>query len=267
VRATDPAGARLELRAPFTIGADGLRSRVARALGAWEPLRWLDRLALVARVPCAGLDEHAEVHFLRSGYVALAPTGPGMATLNLVVDRTDAPRGRAALPGFVAEHVAQAPELARRIALPRDPRELGVVGPLAARTRAQAFDGAALVGDAAGYVDPVTGEGMYLAMRGAALLAESLDAALRAGRTDAAALRGYERARRREFGHRRTLGLLLQRGLRHPRVVATVLSVLAARPALAELLLGLTGTAAKPGELLSPGRLLPALVRALPAQG
>ena len=37
------------------------------------------------------------------------------------------------------------------------------IGPLATRTSQQTFDGAALVGDACGYVDPVTGEGIFFA--------------------------------------------------------------------------------------------------------
>lgn len=261
VRASDPEGARFELLAPFTVGADGLRSRVARALGVLQPTRWLDRLALSARVPCSDLEGHGEVHFLGEAYIALAPSAPGLATLNLVVDRSRAPAGRAELPRFLAEHVGRAPDLAGRVELPSDAGAIRACGPLACSTRAQTFDGAALVGDAAGYVDPVTGEGLYFAMRGAALLAESLDGALRAGRTDREALQPYATARRRELEPRRRLGLLLQRALRHPRLAAGVLALLEARPRILELILASTAAGTPPRELLRPALILPALLR------
>ena len=139
-----------------------------------------------------------------------------------------------------------------RARLPPSELEIRACGPLAARTRRQTFDGAALVGDACGYVDPITGEGTYFAMRGAALLSECLDRALHAGASDRAALGPYLAARRREFAHRRALGLLLQRGLRHPRVVAGVLALLAARPRLTDLLVEVTGAGRPPRELLRP---------------
>lgn len=258
LRVSDPAGERHELHAPFTVGADGLHSRVARALGVWERLPWLQRFALTARVPRGPLDEHSEVHFVPGGYLALSPVSDAQATLNLVVARRCLPRGRRALWSCVDAHLRLAPELHQRIRL-----EPGTVvhacGPLAARTRAQVFDGAALVGDACGYVDPVTGEGTFFAMRGAALLAESLDRALRDGRADREALRPYARARSREFAHRRALALLLQRGLRHPRVVDGVLTLLAARPRLTDLLVATTGAALPPRELLRPSVWLAAL--------
>ena len=252
VRGRDPAGERFELRAPFTIGADGLRSRVARSLGVWRRVPWLDKFALSTRVPRGELSERAEVHFTHEGYFAVAPVDARWATLNLVVEGCSLPRGREALRGFLASRLDRAPELAARLGALDEDEEIQATGPLAARTTAQTFDGAALLGDACGYVDPVTGEGLFFAMRGAALLARDLDAALHARRTDAAALRPYATARRREFAHRRALGFLLQRGLRHPRIAGAVLALLESRPSVLELLMGLTGSSVPPRELLRP---------------
>ncbi|MEW6071277.1 MAG: NAD(P)/FAD-dependent oxidoreductase [Planctomycetota bacterium] len=252
VRGADPAAEPFELRAPLTVGADGLRSRIARNLEVWEPIPWLDRFALSTRVGKGALGEHAEVHFFPGGYLAVAPVDQGWATLNLLVERRAVPPGRTGLFEFLAAHLQRAPALAAVLA-PLDPAQpILTCGPLACRTRTRTFDGAALVGDACGFVDPVTGEGMFLAMRGAALLAATLDAALHARRADRAILLPYERARRREFAHRRTLDLALQRGLRHPPLVAGVLRLLAARPGLMDLLLGMTGSAVPPRELLRP---------------
>lgn len=261
VRATDPSGVRRELRARFTVGADGIRGRVARELAVFERVDWLDRIALSVRVHGAPATDRAEVHFVPGGYFAIAPIEGGRSTLNLVVDRSEVAGGRDALRGIVERHLREAPELAAWLPPLDHDEPIHAIGPLACRTRRQVFDGAALVGDACGWVDPLTGEGLYIAMRGAALLAESLESALATGRTDAAALRPYVRARQREFAHRRALALALQRGLRSPLVVRNVLALLAARPRITDLLMGMTGTSVPPRELLRPSVWLEVLRR------
>lgn len=261
-RVRDPSGEKRELRAAFTIGADGLQSRVARGLGVWRRVGWLDRFALSTRVARADLGAQAEVHFVPGGYLAIAPVSAARATLNLVVERNGLPRGHAGLRAFLEAHLALAPELCERVRLEPEERIL-TCGPLASATSAQTFDGAALLGDACGYVDPLTGEGTYFAMRGARLLAECLADALHARRADRAALVDYDRARAREFRHRRALGFLLQRGLRHPALVRGVLQLFAARPRLADLLVGMTGSGVRPRALLAPSTWLDVL-RAAP---
>jgi flavin-dependent dehydrogenase len=126
------------------------------------------------------------------------------------------------------------------------------IGPLAYTTRAQTFPGLALVGDACGYVDPVTGEGVFYALRGAELLAESLTRALEAGRQDRASLMSYRRARTREFAPRRALALTLQRGLRHPALVRAGLARLEAHPRWMDLLIAVAGDYVPLRELARP---------------
>lgn len=253
VDALDAHGEPLTVRARTTIGADGLHSRVAHALGVVERVPWLSRLAITTRVEGFTLDGRAEVHFIRGGYFALSPVEGGASRVNLVVDLAAPGGGRSRIAGCFREHLQRAPDLCDRLA-PHlgEAQHFDALGPLATRTRAQVFDGAALVGDACGYVDPLTGEGLYFAMRGAELLHTHLELAAARGRTGATALSGYARARTREFGHRRALAFLLQRGLRSPRVAAGVLAVLAARPRIADVLLDTTGSALAPRALLLP---------------
>jgi flavin-dependent dehydrogenase len=253
VEALDPEQRPIELHAAFTVGADGLRSRVAGALGVRRTMPWLSKFALVARFRGIPAQEHAEVHFVPGGYLAACPVDSGLFTVNVVLDQADLPAGRQAVQDFIATRIASAPLLAEKIGNASPCGPILACGPLAGRTTAQTFDGAALVGDACGYVDPVTGEGMFFAMRGAELLAEAIDSALQAGRTDRQALGGYGRARAREFKPRYALARLLQRGLRHPRIARAVLRLLAARPRLMDLLVAVTGDQVSPRTLLRPG--------------
>jgi flavin-dependent dehydrogenase len=251
-RLVDPAGERRVLRARFTVGADGLHSRVARQLGVQRALPWLRRYAVVARFE-APPEEDAEVHLFPGGYFAAAPIDGGAFTVNLVVGHGFLGGGGAAgLERDLRRALALAPPLAARLAeapLVEPPR---ACGPLAGHTLRQTFDGAALVGDACGFVDPLTGEGMYFAMRGAELLAQSLNHALEAGRTDRAALAGYARARAREIVPRHALARLMQRGLGHQRLVERALGLLSERPGLANLAVALTGDYVPLRELLRP---------------
>lgn len=262
-------GARHELRARLTIGADGLRSRVAEALGVRREIGWLRKLALTTHYAGIEWTGDAEVHFFPGGYFACAPVDGGLVSVNLVVDekawRTVALPRDAAFESFLARLPALEPRLraGQRVA------PLRGVGAMATRTTQQTFAGAVLVGDAAGYVDPVTGEGIFFALKGAQLLAADATAALRALRSrdfvPREALAGYARGRAREIASRCRIATMLQRGLRRESVVRLAFALLEARPRLADLLVSLTGDYVPPRELLRPSVWAAALAR--PAGG
>ena len=117
------------------------------------------------------------------------------------------------------------------------------------------------VGDACSFVDPMTGEGLYFAMRGAELLAAALVPALHARRTDRAALAPYLRGRKREIAPRQRVARWMQRGLRHPALVRGFLGLLQRRPSLADLVVALTGDYVSPRDLLRPSLWRDALRR------
>ena len=112
-----------------------------------------------------------------------------------------------------------------------------------------------LVGDAAGFYDPFTGEGVYTALRSAELLADTARDALRRGDTSVTALASYDRARRALFRDKEWLARALQFviGRRWPgNLVARALD---RRPALLETLMGVFGDFVPPRALLRPSLL------------
>lgn len=259
VTVMDSEGEPGELRARYTVGADGTRSAIARALDLWRPVPWLRRFALVTRYAEIELGPRAEVHFFPRGYFAATPVDSGLFSVNLVVDEDHLRASPLPAAEYFAAQLRHVPAFAEKLARGRRGEAVRGIGPMACTTTTPVFAGGALVGDACGYVDPVTGEGLFFAMRGAELLAGELATALHAGRTGPRALEGYRRARRREFGPRLTMARLLQRGLRSGLVTKTFLGLLQRRPRLADLLVSVTGDYAPPRALLAPKVWWPAL--------
>lgn len=248
----DSGGRLRELTAGLTIGADGLRSVVARTLGRRRtgPLR---RYALVAHLTdVAGLHDTAEMHVSARGYVGLNPLGNGLTNVALVLPHDSMPQARGRVQQFFFEALAQFPDVAARIRRSRMAREVLVSGPFGAWSSRVTAPGAVLVGDAADFFDPFTGEGICAAFRGAELLEATLLPSLTRGTPPApAALRAYGRARRRAFlgkwAVERAIGYAMLAPALFDRTVARL-----ERHGLAHTLIGVTGDFVPPRAVLNP---------------
>ena len=249
----DPAGRRLVLRARLTIGADGLRSIVARRIGPRRHGR-PRRIAFVAHVDgVSGLGDSAEMHVGRRGYVGLNPIGAGRTNVALVVpaDRGAEARGRA--EAFLVETLREFPGLHERVSRGSLARRVLATGPFAAWSGRVVTDGAALVGDAADFFDPFTGEGIYSALRGAALLADAAAEALAlGGPVTANRLAGYRRARRRAFAGKWAVERLIGYGMLFPALFDRAVERLGRRAGMADTLIGVTADFVPARRVLNP---------------
>jgi menaquinone-9 beta-reductase len=231
-----------EIRARFTIGADGLRSVVARRLGLAKTMRWPRRLALVTHYAGVGdVGEHGEMHVERDGYVGIADVGHGATTVALVVPASRAPDISRDRESFVDAWLSARPHLAERFMLAQRVSPVVVTGPFGSYSRRAWSPGAALVGDAADFFDPFTGEGIYAALRGGELLGDALVAGLAAADGGERALRDYDRARRREFGGKWIVERVIGAVVGSPPLINRAARRLSARKDLADLLIGVTG--------------------------
>jgi flavin-dependent dehydrogenase len=239
------AGAAAAVRcARFVVGADGLRSVVARRLGLARGRRWPRRLALVTHYANVGeIDEHGEMHVERDGYVGIADVGNGLTTVALVVPAACAKAVSANRADFVHAWLMRRPHLAPRFARAERATSVVATGPFASRARRAWAPGAALVGDAADFFDPFTGEGIYAALRGGEMLAGFLADALRAPNVAAAdrALAAYDAARRREFAGKWLVERVIGAVVGSPRLINRAARNLAVRKDAADLLIGVTG--------------------------
>ena len=244
------------VRASLVIGADGLRSLVARRLG---PRRhgFPSRIAFVAHVAdVAGLGPVAEMHVGRDGYVGINPIGGGVANVALVVPRSHAREARGDPAGYFYRKVDRFPGVAGRVDRRRERREVLVTGPFAARSSRVTAPGALLVGDAAEFFDPVTGEGILAALAGAELAIETAGEALaRTGRVSSSALAAYRARRRERFAGPWAVERLVGWGMHLPALFDRAVQNLGARD-LGHVFIGVTGDILPARAVLSPAFLL-----------
>ena len=248
-----------ELRAPLVIGADGLRSIVARRMGVEARLPWPRRVAFVAhwrRVRDMGA--HGEMHVERDGYVGLADVGHGETNVAIVVPRALAREAAGDAAGFMDRWLSRHAQLAPRFHGAERTGGVQVTGPFASHARHGVAAGVALVGDAADFFDPFTGEGIYAALRGGELLGGFAADAVRASSPSAslAALRAYDAARRAEFRHKWIVERAIGAAVASPMLMNHAARVLGARRDLADLLIGVTGDFVPARTVLSPAFLL-----------
>jgi flavin-dependent dehydrogenase len=256
-----------DVRARIVVGADGLGSVVARRLGLTRRLRWPRRIALVTHYTgVKDVGAHGEMHVALDGYVGIADVGGGVTTVAAVFPVTrsrDISRDRVE---FLRRWLFDQRRLALRFASAERITPVVATGPFASYARRAWAPGAALVGDAADFFDPFTGEGIYSALRGGEILADHVIEVLVAATPALAddALREYDRARRREFGGKWIVERVIGAVVASPRLINRAARRLAARKDLADLLIGVTGNFVPPREVIRLGYVWNVFISGIP---
>lgn len=254
----EPRSRQRELSARLIIAADGARSAVAASLGLRRTLRWPRRAGFIARyrgaAGAAALREAGEMHVGRGLYCGLAPLPGGRVNVGLVMDLSAARRAGSASAAFAAG-LARLPGAAGRLRGGYREGRLQGAAPLAVRAARVYGDGFLLAGDAAGFLDPFTGEGIFRAVRSAELAAEVAAQALGQDACSADRLAPYAALRHREFAAKEALCWLIQGLLAWPPLLAYALRRLAARPAAHAVLGGVLGDYRPAAEALHPALL------------
>lgn len=162
------------VRARYAIGADGLHSAVRRAAGLGRPTTGRARFGLRRHFALAPWTDLVEVHWRDGFELYVTPVREDLVSIAALGERgLDFPAALAAV-GEVRDRIGDAPAV----------DALRGAGPLLQRTARRVSGRIALVGDAAGYVDALTGEGLAIGFAGA----EQVVAAVAAGD-----LTGYDR--------------------------------------------------------------------------
>jgi flavin-dependent dehydrogenase len=122
-----------------------------------------------------------EMHIRKDGYIGVAPLPAGVANVCVVRDFTLRPSGRLDPEAIVRNAIGGDPALRVRFAVSRQRAPVVTLGPLAVQAVAAGVPGLLLAGDAAGFIDPMTGDGLRFAFRGGVLAAEAALAELASG--------------------------------------------------------------------------------------
>jgi flavin-dependent dehydrogenase len=251
VEAVDADGAAHRFRAPLVIAADGRASVVAHRLGLHRP-HTRKRMALVTYISgLRDVSDLGEIFVDPPDYAILNPVAPGRVNMSIVVPLAHAARFSDRLDTFFAARAKQLRHLSRRVAGATVVARVRALGPLAYRVAAPRVGGVLLVGDAAGFYDPFTGEGVYTGLRSAELAVETATTALRAGDCSLSALASYARACRAAFAGKERLTHGLQLIIRHRTLATLTARILTRRPALLDLVLGAIGDFVPPRALLT----------------
>jgi 2-polyprenyl-6-methoxyphenol hydroxylase-like FAD-dependent oxidoreductase len=220
-----PAAARI------LIAADGLASRLRREHELDVPTTGPRRFGLRRHFRCAPWTSSIEIHLAAGAEAYVTPVSSDCVGVAFLWSESDRDAGDdSCQPGLSEASDENRPEsrwdclqrlfprLAARVEGAEPCSRIRGAGPLERVSRARTSDRFALVGDAAGYVDAITGEGISLSLLSAAALARILPDALGQG-ASRAALAPYERDfarlfRRYALATRGVLAIVRRPGLR-----------------------------------------------------
>ena len=240
------------MRARVVIAADGRHSTLGFGLGLARhpehPRRWA--VGAYFEGVCfengARLSPFGEMHVRRGGYIGVAPVPGGLTNVCLVrsweaLDRRETSGGATFrdLEGLVRRELARDPLLRDRFSGGRLVTPPVVLGPLAVDVKPHAISGLLLAGDAAGFIDPMTGDGLRFAVRGGELAAAAALEALANGWTGVHAR--LARERRREFAAKWRFNRTLRTLVSFPAAVRVGEAVALVAPSVLRAVVGRAG--------------------------
>jgi flavin-dependent dehydrogenase len=202
--------------AELVVAADGLRSAVRRQAGLSSRGGRVARFGVRQHFHVAPWTDHVEISFCEEAEAYVTPVGPtevGVAFLWTPSRRRDS----------FASLLARFPALAARLRNAEPMSRAVGLGPMAVRVRRVTAPGLALLGDAAGYVDAITGEGISLGLETAHARCDVIVAG--------APLREYARAHAFAFLRYATAARFLLLLARRPRLRRRVVAWLGDHPA------------------------------------
>jgi 2-polyprenyl-6-methoxyphenol hydroxylase-like FAD-dependent oxidoreductase len=227
------------ISARLLIGADGLGSRVRRWAGLAAPAGRYRRWGVRQHFRLHPWSEYVEVHWEPGLEAYVTPVSPGLVNIALLWDGERRPLVTGGRHLF-ASLLAAFPRLVARLGDAAPASAARAIGPLQRETTGPVSDGVLLIGDAAGYLDALTGDGLSLALAEALALATDVAPMLAPdgppclGRADLVAYaHSYCQITR---PYRRLTGLALALS-RRPRLARLAIRLLAAQPALFQHLL------------------------------
>jgi 2-polyprenyl-6-methoxyphenol hydroxylase-like FAD-dependent oxidoreductase len=224
-------------RARLLIGADGIRSRFHNGFGIDRRKRPTRRFALRASYDQLQETGMVEVHCCEAGEAYVAPMGNGSARITLLLFGS-AQRSRGTpLSDLYFEKLSLFPLLMERLKSPYPQGLVQSTGAVSLEVSRCHGERLLLVGDAAGAVDPVTGQGMTVALKDAQLACRILKERLHEDRLSEQDLCEYTRARNGYFRPAFQLAQMLLWAVQYPFLTRQTLKALSRNRTLRQAVL------------------------------
>ena len=249
-------------RAKLVVGGDGPGSLVARSFGVQRSARWLRRAGMTFHLDIGDSStRNGRMVIGRGWYCGICPVPGGRVNIGIVVGERALRRALASgqRPIDVARHIlGELPEPWTSLSTAAATDELAVALPLANRVSARSGPGFLLVGDATGFIDPISGEGLHRALVSAELAVAAARGFLAA--PGGPALAEYDRRIRARFRRKDLISWLLQAFLARPEVLSYAVRRLDSRAELRNTFAGVMADLQPPERALHP-RFLAGLLR------
>ena len=211
------------LGARVLIGADGRNSWVAHHLGLADPAAMQGRsVGFQFRLKCSNRSTgKSEIHLFPGGYAGVVGLDGNTVTLGLAIEKHRLLDGRPE-QSLLESILPQNPWL-KEILRSGSVSEMRSTYPVYFPPRRTYGDGVLLVGDAARVNEPVTGEGIYFALKSGVFAAKTVDEGFQMSDFSAARLRSYERNCRSAFRARRAINALIRWLIYRPALLSRVI--------------------------------------------
>ena len=240
VKGYDQTKTKFNIKAKLVIDAGGRNSISLRRLNLRRHSYGRKKIALAAHWKnVEELGGYCYMHISRPGYTGIAPLKGNKANVVLVVDK-DFLAG-ADIEQFYIKTVLGNRERRRILGSGIPVEKIRAVDSLAYSVKKPGCGGLLLVGDAMGFIDPFTGEGIYMSLRSSQLAVDTVQNAFDRSDFSAKNLNNYYLLRKKEFREKNILSKILQHLIYRPSLCSQVVEALAAEKELSSMLIGAIG--------------------------
>lgn len=242
---------KITVKPKLLVGADGVKSIVKKKLFTNCSKNFQTKYALASRFKNVPHQNCGEMYLSQYGYIGLAPLGKNVVGLSMVFGKEESLKINGNREKFFYEVLKSVPELWKRVQSARQICPVEATGWVSHYSRRVTNRNALLLGDAACFIDPFTGEGMSLALLASRLLAKILTKNRVKKNFIRKSLKEYELAFHAYFLPTSIRCLLLQSLLYRRQIVDRFLGKVAGKKRVADRLIQIFGGVQPQYKLLS----------------
>jgi menaquinone-9 beta-reductase len=240
VRGWDESKTSFTINAPLVIDAGGRNALSLKSMGLKNESAGNTKIAMAAHWQGAKVaDDYCYMHVSNPGYTGISSVRRDRANVVLVVNRKSM---RGEKPDkFYLDTVMRNCHRRKILQDAECIESVRSIESLAFSVKPVTCGGLLLVGDAMGFIDPFTGEGIYLSLRSSEIAVEVADNAFKKSDWSNETLKDYDVRRRQEFDKKFLLSRIFQKLIYSRFFCDRVVRALQRKPELAETLVGVIG--------------------------